>query len=349
MASVRIFTDPHLGLTKTVGTTSKSRQLYQDKMYKVAFDCLSSDKPNLCAGDLFDRAYNCEEILNQGFDIVKNCDIVLGGNHDVPNKEGRLCSLGFLHQIDPQVVAISPDPSSPTYFAYTHENTEFVLVPHCLTQEIFVKSLENAAASVKEAKNRVLILHCNVGDGFGPPISLEGASLWLTSELQDLCVAKFDLVLIGHEHEAKTFKQGKIVVMGNTYPVNFGEISPRYYYDLDIDTLTLTRTQIFFPETQYAHFTVQEFLELDGGIVTAELVEVTGTLKRSDQASYSRAIVKTWKNNPELLSLKSSVELEKETAVTRKFSGNSRTLSMLVKEAVEEAGYGNEFGEISYE
>lgn len=349
MASVRIFTDPHLGLTKTVGTTSKSRQLYQDRMYKAAVDSLTQSGFNLCAGDLFDKPYNCEEVLKQGLDIVSSCQAVLGGNHDIPNKEGKLCSLAFLGKVAPSVVYISPDPSQSTYFYFTLQNTEFLLVPHCLTQEIFVKSLEEAVEHTQTRKNLVLILHCNVGDGFGPPVNKEGTSLWLTSELQDLCAAKFGLVLVGHEHESKVLKDGKIVILGNTYPVNFGEISPRYYYDLDLDTLALTRTQIFFPETQYAHFTVQEFLELDGGTVTAELVEVSGTLKRSDQASYSRAIVKTWKNNPELLSLKSSAELEKETAVTRKFSGNSRTLSMLVKEAVEEAGYGNEFGEINYE
>lgn len=348
---ITVFTDPHLGLVRSTGTTSKSKKLYQEHLYKVALDIVNGASPVICAGDLFDTCHNTEEVIHQGYKIADACEFVLGGNHDISNRVEDKGSLHLLNELLATVI-ISPNPAETHFECRQIGDLDFIFIPHCLSQQVFQKTIEELCESCYEMDRdeRVLVLHCNVGSGvFGKGGKVEdgGSSLWLTEELQELVLTKFKKVLVGHEHEPRELHQGRIVVLGNTFPVSFGEIGPRFSYVIDPVTTELTKTQIFFPETQYKAFSVQEFLELEGDVViTAQLAEIKGTLLRKDQAAMARALIKAWKNNPGVLAIKNSAVLEKEQSPSKQRQQVNRTLKEYVLEAAEEAGFESELLEL---
>ena len=82
---------------------------------------------------------------------------------------------------------------------------------------------------------------------------------------------------------------GRLIILGNTFPTSFSDISDKYYYDLTPDKLTQTKT--WEEKTGYAE------IKYNGGefpkIPNAQFIEVTGKItidKGVDLAEYLREI-----------------------------------------------------------
>ena len=357
MKDIVFFTDPHLGLNRASGTTSKSKALYKEKLYEVVMAILEANKDSsvICLGDLFDECHNSEEVIFQGQTVAKRCELVIGGNHDISNKVGDVGSLQLVEEVlEGDVVISSPDPSKPHFRETSIGGIYFYTIPHCLTQSIFEESVIKATAKASKAntEKRVLLLHCNVSTTAGSFGKVEdgGSSLWLTEELQEKALEVFDKILVGHEHEPKELHQGRLVILGNTYPVSYGEIAPRFIYKMNPVTTDLKKVQIYFPELQFLSLDCNKLMELGGELITSvDMVELTGELKRKDMAELARAMVKLWKKNPFLLAVKNSSKLEQQDDATRKTKDVMKTLKQFVEEAAGPAGFAMELKELSDE
>lgn len=357
-----MFTDPHLGLRRASHTTIRSQRLLRDRLYEQCEevirykDELVSEGETvwaLCAGDLFDQFSNDEETIEQGAYVAKNCDVILAGNHDESNRTDVMGSLRLLSSITNSDIAISGDVSKPFAGAVDDKSVKsevsVIYVPHCLTQELFEASIVEAVLMhgrrVEHYHRVLLMLHCNIGNGYG---KLEDASssLYLTPELQEK-VKCFDHVIVGHEHEIK--QVGNIKVLGNIYPVSFGEISDRFYYVYDTETNEFEDRLLFSAEREYGQLEAVELLESDGKISTDKfLIEIVGNIKQSEHTSLARAVANFWKTNDHLYAVKKSVEVEKQGEVNaRKHDVEARTLPEIVKAAVNEAGFAAEFDELA--
>lgn len=353
------FTDPHLGLHRAVGTTSKSRLLYQDVLFeqveKVFANAKKSLSPVFCLGDVFDTFSNDEKTILQGSRLVEGCELTLAGNHDVSNKVGDVGSLKMLDELEDEYrqVIISPDPGKPFFeVRSTGSDTWLYAVPHCLTQEIFAESVRMACQKAGSGCGKaVLLLHCNVGDGIVGNVEDGGSSLWLTEELQELALEPFEKILVGHEHMPRQLHQGRLVVLGNTFPVSYGEIGPRFMYEMDLDTTELTAIEIFNPKLSYCELPVGLLLETEGDLVLEEvlLIQIVGQVKDTELALVAKAMMKLWNNNPQLISVKKSVDIIQSKSDKRQKISSARTLAELVNDAVTDAGYSDEFREICNE
>lgn len=372
---VFLFTDPHIGLSRASHTSVRSRKLLQHHLYMHAVEIAkvgaNDNDVVICVGDLFDRYTNKEDIILQGGDVADYCDYVLAGNHDLKNNVDTMSSFQLLmdrpsqnHKRSETKFVISEDPTQPyvsrQLLGSPKHNIGFhraYFIPHCFTQEAFVASIEQACAMNEEAGKRdevnkihsYLFLHCNVGEAHGK-VEDEGTTLALTDDLQKRVSECFTRVLIGHEHSPRTLR-GNIHVLGNTFPVHFGEIGDRFSYVLDIDTNELTATKIFSEADDFKTFQIDDFLEQKGEINTAVgLVEITGEVKAEEYSEFSRALQKFWRLNEEsLFAVKNSVVIKHAAAVQKVVRGGRASLREVIGKEVVTAGYGEEFAEISRE
>lgn len=368
MSLLAFFTDPHLGLRRSSHTTLKSQGLYRDALYEHVLEQIKRltlpeliDKPAtlFCLGDLFDTFSNDEETILQGHHIASLCKHTLGGNHDVANRTDVIGSLHLIQKMladngRPDAIILSPDPGAP--YAYRSDvadtDVSLIFVPHCLTQDVFASSLAIAASKADPNRYNILCLHCNVGDGFGD-VDGHGSSLWLTSDLQDTLIQHFPLTLVGHEHEPRELHNGKIVILGNTFPVGFGEIAQRFVYSFNTETRKLTKIAIFNPETYFEQLDAAYLMESGGVIETdKKLIEITGKVRSVDFAAFTRAVMQFWKTNPELFAVRKNVETDKPLAAKRDDDAPEfvrRTLPDIVKGAVTTAGFAAEYQEVAGE
>lgn len=339
---LNFFSDPHLGLKRAAHTTAKSQKLYQKTLYDQALACLT-DGVNVCLGDLFDQYSNPEDIIQQGFEVALQCKWVLAGNHDMKTSVNAPSSVGLL---DEQLSRTSRSPFVLKPESVEIGNTNLTFVPHVWNQEEFVNAIYSLPDSSSNWK--ILCLHCNVGDGFGE-VEGKGSSLWLTSELQDYLLTKFDVVLVGHEHEPKQLRDGRISILGNPFPVSYGEMADRFRYVVNTDNKTITPIQVFEHSKEYTKLEVKDLVSEPELELSASFVDISGTLHPNDHAAMARGLVKLWNTNPQLLAVRKSFEIQTIKVQKKERNFTPRTLQDVVKEEAIPAGFGDELQELLFE
>lgn len=224
---IRIYSDPHIGLSRKANTTIQSSQRLQKMLVTVAEEIVSCKEDMVfCLGDLFDKFSNSEEVIHSAANIVKNTNLILAGNHDLENKAGSLGSLQLLSQLSTSSskFIISPwgDDES---FHVELGLTKFYLIPHMASQDLFEKALRDARddAMQTEGKWRVLMTHCN----YDLTHDIPDTALNMSSELAKELLGAFHYIFLGHEHIPKDLFNGKLWIVGNTYPTGFSDISDK--------------------------------------------------------------------------------------------------------------------------
>lgn len=363
------FTDPHIGLHRAANTTMKSRELLREHLYDHTFGLVNRVAEEqvakeehfgiACLGDLFDTYSNEERYLKQGADILKMCDIMLAGNHDMSNREGVIGSMELLEDLgvgsNNQRWAENSIVSHGDYgiIRDVPSKTIFFSVPHQMNHGLFEEALISVANFTDfnpEYKDwsRLLLLHCNVGEPHDHDVRPEMTSLWLLPEMQKALVERFDYVLVGHEHKPQSYHGGKLLVLGNVYPIGFGEIADRFYYDYDTETKQITSHLLADMKKEYLELEVDaimgEGIDLE---VTQRLVQITGRIKPQDSAEVARGIKRFWKNNPHLFAVRAQIEMDTgKKAVIEKEGFVPRTLKDKVSESVQSTPFGRMFDKI---
>jgi DNA repair exonuclease SbcCD nuclease subunit len=355
---IGMFTDPHIGLKRLSGTTSATQDRLKELLYTKATQAASTlwglnVDYVACLGDLFDKFSNSEKEITQGFNLVGNVSFVLAGNHDISNQKTKVGSLQLIAEVGmPGPFAdmcISPDPSKPFFYELVPKMV--YAVPHCLSGEIFEESLREVmkAASSNVGEN-YLFLHCNVGTGFGE--SKSSHELWLSPEMALELSKIFTRVIVGHEHEPTYYKvkskssasfevcdlaEASVVILGNTYPLSFGEVSNRYVYVLDTFTGVIER-----------HLSVdaKEVLTIiDAGEVTAgtaksetPYAKITGLVPYKDSAKFNSNLYNLFANSPDILMIGKYYEEEGKGLERIKATG-LRPIQEIIEEAAKKEGF----------
>lgn len=318
------FTDPHLGLSRTTNTTAQSQKRLQEALFDQAMSIVNDGKEKgyriHCLGDLFDRFSNPEPIIAQGMELARECDTVIGGNHDARNRTDAVSSLDLLARAlntkDDQRVVYAPFGERAVKI---DQYDGFVLcsVAHVGGQQLFDEVLAYAVEGVKpltHQKYKILMLHCNYDRDFGHDIENDPALNLSTDKAKEL-LEVFDYILLGHEHEPLEDLDGRVKILGNTMPLGFGEISDRYCYTF-ADGVFEARL-IWSVAEHYREFTVQDILdraavddlEMDSTSVT--MVQIGGTIAAADYPEFSKALVKLWRQNESLLMVRTQVEVDR--------------------------------------
>ncbi len=307
MTTFTLFTDPHLGTRRAAHTTRESSKRLTDALYQQAKTIVENGQRPICLGDLFDRAFNDEATLVQGYNIASNCEFTLAGNHDETNREGNVPSLRALGQMGVTIVA-AQGLSEPHFEVWTDG---IYVVPHHASQDLFQKALAlaaNDAANLRSGKPAVLMLHCNYA--LADFMAKDDATLNLPESLVVRLLEHFDLILLGHDHNPRTYLDGRVVILGNTHPTSFSDISDKYSYTLEItdDAVALEQRLIWSKKTGFATLQFGDYEGL-AGLHSAEFIEVIGTAGADQAAEVSDFLQEIWRAAPGAYAVRNSVQV----------------------------------------
>jgi DNA repair exonuclease SbcCD nuclease subunit len=287
MKNITIFTDPHLGTSRAAHTTRESSQKLQDELYLQSMTIVNTgEHPKVCVGDLFDKAFNAERVIAQGYNVATGCAWTLAGNHDETNREGTLPSLRLLKEMGVPIIA-SPNLSDP--FFDCHESLYFV--PHHASQELFEQAMRDAAdhaATHRDGLASYLFLHCN----YDFDLATEDSTLNLRRDFAKELIAAFDYIFIGHEHNGSTDLGGQVVVLGNIHPTSFHDVGDKFIYHLELDTATLTKELVWSEKERYREIKLNSEIPDMAGV---QFVDVTGADSVSNAVEVSEFVREIWK------------------------------------------------------
>lgn len=240
MATVLIYSDPHLGLQRKANFTAASslaREAYVRVLLSEFLESKAHDKA-LCLGDFFDKEHNQESVILAGVELAKKTDLILAGNHDVANREGVVSSLEVIRELYKERVVIE-DPRCEQI-----GSTLFCLAPHTLTQAEYDKSIQTLCEKASRFNGyRVLCLHCS----YNSPFELPESSLNLTEEKARVLLGYFHFVFIGHEHIPASHFDGRLQIIGSFYPTSFDDIRSQHrIIFFDTETGLISEEEIKF-------------------------------------------------------------------------------------------------------
>lgn len=300
---LRFFTDPHLGRNATSHTTPESRKLLDKALAKSALNALKTSNPKLCLGDLFHSAHNNESTIAMGFLVAEQCDLILEGNHDLPNRSNTTSSIGLL--------AMSMDEDGSRFVSCgvgdvkiqtkLIEGVKVVAVPHHSSQALFDSALELAG----EEGGELCLLHCNYNTPFNEGID---TSLNITEEQARKLSESFSYIVIGHEHKHRWELDRKVLLLGNTHPTSFSDVSDKYYWDYDPTDKSWHKHMLWRKDASYLKLRLEDVLSGNFKIETQHtFVEVVGKIETSETAyQLSSAIQQIWEQNPHLLMVRNN-------------------------------------------
>ncbi len=243
------YSDPHLGFNRTANTTVDSRkrwsQLAFDNLYQKLKE-LKTKHPAaivICAGDMFDKESNDEATLLQAMKLMEVTDVVLAGNHDLPNREGKESTLRVLQEVYSDERIVLPAQTSDWGW---DKRDRFTLVPHHGNQALFDKAI---AGLITENNEGVLVIHCNYDS---ERATHSDSSLNITKEqAAQLIESGFNFIVNGHEHAPRTELKGRVRILGNTYPTGFGDISDKCVWLYDESNCQWTANPLFSKEESF--------------------------------------------------------------------------------------------------
>lgn len=306
---INIFTDPHLGTSRTAHTSPDSSKRLTAALSEAAQAACHPTYENIVVGDLFDKTTNPESIIIQGIQLATKATI-LAGNHDETNRSGTVTSLSVVAAACPGQVIQSSNVAVP----YFEERDGMYFVPHHASQEIFLEALEMARLHAESTdSNSVLFVHCNRGE---LPVQ-DDSTLVIGLALEDDLMETFKRVFYGHVHGSdsnlvtdseQVISRG--VVLGNTHPTSFGDVSSKYRYEYDLVTDKLQRIKIWDKDTLFCQVKLNEPLPVGD----FQFVEVIGTGERADIAAFLQA---AWEQYPSAYGIRNNCSVigEIETVI----------------------------------
>lgn len=300
-----LFSDPHLGTRRQAHTTPTSARHLRAMLYTQAL--VASAPPNsLCLGDLFDKPANDEATLVQGHGVARRCRMVMAGNHDLVNREGVVTTLDALHSVLDDRIVIAPELSEP-YLEVL--DGSFWVVPHHASQAVFDEALELALqrASLVDVPHRYLLLHCN----YEVPFDVDDNTLNLTAEQAQRLLTRFSRIFIGHEHQPKTHFGERLVLVGNTHPTSFADISDKFRWELDAETDTLTRVKLWDEASLYREL---EYGAPIPDLKDVQFVEVVGSEPVDNGVAVADYVRQVWEAGDRLIAVRNHVVIRDHLA-----------------------------------
>ena len=328
--SVLLFTDPHLGTPRAANTTPTSALALQQALFDQAINVaggMYSDPERdqiVCLGDVFDKFANPESVQKQGLELVSECRLVLSGNHDVQNQADKFGSLQFVDHAIRSLRGFSPCPfaefGQPCVRDEFIQGNLFTAIPHVASQTLFEESLGMALEPDRagDEVKRILLLHCNynLSQAFATETSLN-----LLDEHVEELLEKYDYIVLGHEHKPADHYDGRLIVLGNTHPTGFGDISDKRIAVWDGNGFRFEN--IWSQANGYA--------EYDCGAIprstAANFVRVKGLATTSGILGITKAVAEMWGRSKNLYGVKMELTLPEMAGVDGK--GIASKLSQL--------------------
>lgn len=259
-----LFSDPHIGTHRKLHATPQSSKALNQKIFQQAQTIAKcAGGTVVCLGDLFDKTNNDETTLLQGRAVARYVDFILAGNHDVANREGVVSTLHALAEMAdddrgiyedaggaPSQYIMPPQSVGGSHYVVEHtlDATHF-FVPHHASQEAFIRTLHEVLDAASDTVwHCYLYLHCNVNFTLAED---NDAVLNLPDEMTEQLLEQFARIFVGHEHNSYTRFEDRLVVVGNTFPTSFSDVSDKFIWKLDDANNVLEREQVWSKNESY--------------------------------------------------------------------------------------------------
>jgi len=317
MIKIRLFTDPHIGLNRTSHTTPESRARLRGSLVESIASVITTrtDAASkvFCLGDLYDRFDVDNKSLLEGLEAFSYCSEVIAGNHDFSNRKDIVSSLSVLRELGAPKTYVYPKPNQVGAYKQLSGNPsepmEYWFIDHKLNQELFEASLDDAFT--RSANSSLLFLHCN----YETPFASQETTLNLTRDKAKQLLTKFSHIFIGHEHVPRTDLAGKVVILGNTHPTSFSDISDKFCYDVTIDKGIVSKIQshkIWSMNDNYLKTTWQELSDITALPETLQFIDVVGEAEPQHMAGIAKQVADLWRMPNKLLMVRNNVSVVRE-------------------------------------
>lgn len=233
--------DFHLGLTRTANHTAESSQRREQASRDMLREVLRTPHDlAVCGGDFFDKFSNPETTIIDAMAFANEFNYILAGNHDSSQRADTKSSLDVIDNSLAQCIVVrqplinlasNSDFDSPA-------TARLFFVPHCLSQELFMATLDEAQQRAEQAGldlPRVLVTHCSYDLSF----ELATSSLNLPRERAEQLLTAFDYVLLGHEHTPREDFGGRLLVIGSHFPTSFSDLTDKRHLVYDTDARSM--------------------------------------------------------------------------------------------------------------
>ena len=334
------FTDPHLGLRRQAHATPTGLIALRERLYQAVIAVLSrySGAYKVCVGDWLDKAHNDEETLLQAYALASRVDLIEAGNHDMENNADAVTTLMAIKDLSEKQgrhnIIAAPFNGAHTHW-HSQDGLDMCMVPHHSTQELFEQALQKA---VEEAESqysvtghkRMLLLHCN----YDSPFATHETSLNLSEDDAEYLLEHFDYVMLGHEHQPRDLHQGRLIILGNTHPTSFADISEKRVAIWDNGELRFET--IWEPQGRYLklHHSTLESADFS----KAEFVHVHGEVGNGELLGIMRKAKALTKGLPNLFLLRMDLTTAALERVERDMNAVKMTLPQRIEAELEKAG-----------
>lgn len=333
-----LFSDPHLGRAWGAHAVPLTRDKLTEK-YALPFNEIRArypSTPKICGGDLFDRAHNNEKLIHQAMLLAVDVDFILAGNHDHASRESALTSLQLMARSGTEGIVMAEDHLNRADAQYEQIGGVGVyLVPHHATQALFEEAVYDCLAHAKEDSGpKVMVVHANHGPiGGGKPDS----SLYVTPQLEAAIHQHVDLLFLGHEHLPR--KIGKTYIMGSTQPCNFGELGPRFCYEIHRNgSELLVKQQELATTMTSATYSAADIIRCGAAGGATELVADLVTLDGTAPMAMTRQVQRLVKDffAAGALAVRMNVEWQQGEQTGAQVSGSMRNLLDVVRGEIKD-------------
>lgn len=310
---ITLFSDPHLGIQRQAHTTADSKKRLNQAVFKHAMLASVGDNA-ICLADLFDKDSNDEATILQGMRVAAQCEVVLAGNHDLPNREGKTSSLQLINEAmgETSTVVIAPLHEAEVTRGSVGD-VNVTIIPHLSTQQLFDQAVDDACS---ESIGGLLLTHCNYDNGFAQ----DDASLNLSKGQAERLLEHYQMILSGHEHNYSEHFGGRLVMVGNTFPTSFGDISDKFVWTFD-QKAGLTKEQIWSKDKHYRRIEVSDDLELDDNLLEVQFLDIDGRINPDKGPELAEFIQSLWEGFGALLMVRNNVTYTTDSQLTSASEG----------------------------
>ena len=228
--------DFHIGLTRTANHTAESSQRREQASREMLRQVLATPHDlAVCGGDFFDRFSNPETTIIEAMAFAHEFDYILAGNHDSSQRADTKSSLDVIDNSLANCIVVKESlvhvvSASP----FTPVAARIWLVPHCLSQELFMAALDEVQQQAEQELSplpKLLMTHCSYDLSF----ELSTSALNLSRERAEQLLTAFDYVLLGHEHVAREDFDGRLMVIGSHFPTSFSDLTDKRHLVYDTE------------------------------------------------------------------------------------------------------------------
>lgn len=224
MSRLWIFSDLHLGVQRTGGTTPTSADAlrnFSHRKHANLLDLAGEHDTVLINGDLTDQ-FNID--LGQAIEVYAAAAECLNakpsmrlvwsvGNHDLSKDSSKLGTVAFIGRL--------LEGSFPGRFKLitqaqaleSHPGTW--VIPHVANQDLFELELGRIPDDAK-----VVFLHVNLDNAMA---GQSDHSLNLSRDQAKVLTKAGKILVLGHEHQGRTILGDKVIVVGNQFPTSVSD------------------------------------------------------------------------------------------------------------------------------